>query len=115
MAIDQSRFLPEAPPLARSNPQAYYLWLTSNGFPHRAAYDQTTSIFGPPKSPEEIAKERAGAASRAGYAQAAGTVGGALLTQEVLRGFPNIKDAMASTPQPAAPSAPLNPGATATS
>lgn len=78
MAIDDSRFIPEAPAFARSNPQAYYAWLTSNGFPHRAAYDQTTAIFGPPKTPQQIAEEEAAAKQQAGLAQAGGAVLGAV-------------------------------------
>jgi hypothetical protein len=80
MAIDDSRFIPEAPPFARSNPQAYYAWLTSNGFPHRAAYDQTTAIFGQPKTPDEIEREKAAAAQKAGLAQTGGAVAGAVGT-----------------------------------
>jgi len=90
MAIDQNKFLPEAPAFARSNPQAYYAWLTSNGFPHRAAYDQTTAIFGPPKTPEEQQREAAANAQRAGLAQTAGAVGGAVLAGEAISGFPTI-------------------------
>jgi hypothetical protein len=80
MAIDQNKFLPEAPAFARSNPQAYYAWLTSNGFPHRAAYDQTTAIFGAPKTPEQIAEEEAAAKQQAGLAQTGGAVLGAVGT-----------------------------------
>jgi hypothetical protein len=80
MAIDDSRFIPEAPAFARSRPDAYYAWLTSNGFPHRVAYDQTTAIFGAPKSPEEQRKEAAAAQQQAGLAQAGGAVLGAVGT-----------------------------------
>lgn len=78
MAIDDSRFIPEAPAFARSRPDAYYAWLTSNGFPHRVAYDQTTAIFGPPKSPEEQRREAAKQQQQAGFAQAGGLVAGAV-------------------------------------
>ena len=101
MAIDDSRFLPEAPAFARSNPQAYYAWLTSNGFPHRAAYDQTTAIFGPPKTPEEQQREAAANAQRAGLAQTAGAVGGAVLAGEAISGFPTIKGLFGSSTTPA--------------
>lgn len=81
MAIDDSRFIPEAPPLARSNPQYYYAWLTSNGFPHRVAYDQTTAIFGQPKTPEQQQKDAAAAQQKAGLAQTGGAIAGAIGTQ----------------------------------
>ncbi len=96
MAINQQGFHPEAPEFAKSRPDAYYAWLTSNGFPHQVAYDQTTSIFGAPKTPEQIRKEQAAAAQRSGLAQTGGMVGGVLLTQEALRGFPNVKGAFAT-------------------
>lgn len=80
MAIDDSRFIPEAPAFARSRPDAYYAWLTSNGFPHRVAYDQTTAIFGPPKTPEQQQREAAAAQQQAGLAQAGGAVLGAVGT-----------------------------------
>tara|TARA_R110000868_G_scaffold31617_4_gene115778 strand:- start:701 stop:2281 length:1581 start_codon:yes stop_codon:yes gene_type:complete len=96
MAMNQQGFHPEAPEFARSRPDAYYAWLTSNGFPHQVAYDQTTNIFGAPKTPEQIRKEQAAAAQRSGLAQTGGMVGGALLTQEALRGFPNVKGAFAT-------------------
>lgn len=71
-------FHPEAPAFARSRPDAYYAWLTSNGFPHRVAYDQTTAIFGAPKSPEEIEREKAKQQQQAGFAQVGGMIGGVL-------------------------------------
>lgn len=89
MAQNQN-FHPEAPAFARSRPDAYYAWLTSNGFPHRVAYDQTTAIFGAPKTPEEQQKEAAAAAQRGQFAQAGGVVGGALLAGEAIREFPNL-------------------------
>jgi hypothetical protein len=80
MAIDDSRFIPEAPAFARSRPDAYYAWLTSNGFPHRAAYDQTTAIFGAPKTPEQQQREAASRQQQAGLAQTGGAVLGAVGT-----------------------------------
>jgi hypothetical protein len=98
MATNEQAFIPEAPAFARSSPSAYYAWLTSNGFPHQVAYDQTTSIFGAPKTPEQIQKEQAAAAQKSGLAQAGGVVGGALLGQEAIRGFPNISGLFSSAP-----------------
>lgn len=90
MAINPQAFHPQAPEFARSRPDAYYAWLTSNGFPYQEAYNQTTSIFGPPKTPEQQQKEAAKQQQQAGLAQAGGAIGGALLAQEGLQGFPTI-------------------------
>ena len=53
MAVNEQMFNPDAPAFARSQPRAYYAWLTSRGVPHADAMNQTTSIFGQPKTPEE--------------------------------------------------------------
>jgi hypothetical protein len=99
MAINEQAFNPEAPPFARSSPKAYYAWLTSNGYPHRVAYDQTVGIFGPPKTPEQQQAEAAKQKQQAGLAQAGGAIGGALLVNEAARGFPNVRGAFDSTTQ----------------
>lgn len=97
MAINEQAFNPEAPAFARSNPQAYYAWLTSNGFPHRAAYDQTTAIFGPPKTPQQIAEEEAAAKQQAGLAQAGGAVAGAVGTGYLVNQLGALGGAKTST------------------
>lgn len=84
MAINEQAFHPQAPAFARSNPAAYYAWLTSNGFPHRAAYDQTTGIFGPPKTPEQQQKDTARANQQAGFAQVGGMIGGVVAGRYVM-------------------------------
>jgi len=81
MQPNAQNFHPEAPEFARSRPDAYYAWLTSNGFPPQVAYDQTTAIFGKPKSPEEQQADAAAAKQKAGLAQAVGSIGGTLATQ----------------------------------
>ena len=84
MAINEQAFHPEAPAFARSRPDAYYAWLTSNGFPHRAAYDQTTAIFGAPKSPEQRQREAANQQQQSGFAQAGGIIAGAVAGRYVM-------------------------------
>ena len=111
--VNPEAFIPEAPAFARSKPEAYYAWLTSNGFPHQAAYDQTTTVFGPPKSEEEIARERARAQQIAGLAQTGGAVGGALLAGEALGGFQNVAGLFGSGATTAPTVAALKPGALA--
>jgi hypothetical protein len=90
MAINEQAFNPEAPPFARSSPKAYYAWLTSNGYPHRVAYDQTVGIFGPPKTQAEIDEAAAKQKQQAGLAQAGGAIVGSIITNEAMRGFPTI-------------------------
>jgi hypothetical protein len=97
MAINEQAFNPEAPAFARSNPQAYYAWLTSNGFPHQVAYDQTTSIFGQPKTPQQIAEEEAAAKQKAGLAQAGGAVLGAVGTGYLVNQLGALGGAKTST------------------
>lgn len=87
MAVNEQMFNPDAPAFARSQPRAYYAWLTSRGVPHADAMNQTTSIFGQPKTPDEIAKERADAAQKGNLAavggQLAGTIGTAYLMNQI--------------------------------
>jgi hypothetical protein len=109
MAVNEQMFNPDAPAFARSQPRAYYAWLTSRGVPHADAMNQTTSIFGQPKTPEELAKEKASAAQKGGLAQAGGAIAGSLLANEAMGGFQNIGSLFSSAP--AASSAPAVPGA----
>lgn len=114
MAINEQAFNPQAPAFARSRPDAYYAWLTSNGFPHQIAYDQTVSIFGPPKTPEQQQREQAKQQQQAGLAQAGGAVTGALVANEALRGFPNVRGAFKGTQQPTTNLSQSGPTTTAT-
>jgi len=84
MQPNSQNFHPQAPEFARSRPDAYYAWLTSNGFPPQVAYDQTTSIFGKPKSPEEQAADAAKQKQQAGFAQAGGLIAGTLASKYVM-------------------------------
>lgn len=79
-------------------PQQYFQTLTGQGMPPYQAYQAVQSAYGPPKSPEERAKDAANAEQNAGLAQTAGTVGGLLLGTEAVRGFPNIGGWFAKAP-----------------
>ena len=70
-------FEPGVPPLAQQSRGNYYIYLTSQGIPHRQAYDMAIQRFGPPKSPKELADDKAKAEQIGGLAQAAGVIGGA--------------------------------------
>lgn len=101
-------FHPQAPAFARSRPDAYYAWLTSNGFPHRVAYDQTTSIFGAPKSQEEIEREKAKQQQQAGFAQVGGAIAGTLGSAYVMNNAGEWIDKLTGTKAPAEVAAQLS-------
>jgi len=81
----------QAPPPAKGmSPQDYYNTLTSQGMRPWEAYNAVQASFGPPKTPEQRAKEQASAEQNASLAQTGGTIGGLLIGQEAIRGFPNV-------------------------
>jgi len=51
--------------------------------PHQQAYDMAIQQFGPPKSPKEIAEDKARAEQIGGLAQAAGVIGGAVGANQI--------------------------------
>ena len=81
--MNEQAMNPNAPAFARSNPRAYYAWLTSQGLGHREAYDQTTSVFGQPKTPQQIAEEEASAKQKGGLAQAGGAILGSVAASQL--------------------------------
>lgn len=105
-----------APPDAQKSPEGYYYWLVSNGFPHNVAYDEMTKVFGPPKTQEEIEREKATNERNAQLAQVGGTVAGAGLTGWAMNGF-NLPEWLKSKPPvtttPTTPTAPTAPSAPA--
>ncbi|NBW10161.1 MAG: hypothetical protein EBR82_19245 [Caulobacteraceae bacterium] len=100
-----------APPDAQRDPQGYYYWLVSNGFPHNVAYDEMVKEFGPPKTKEEQEREAAKKQQQAELAQVGGVVGGTALTGWVMDGMnmPKMPDWLKNigkqTPTPTAPTA----------
>lgn len=81
----------QAPPPAKGmSAQDYYNTLTSQGMRPWEAYNAVQASFGPPKTPEQRAKEQASAEQNAALGQTAGTVGGLLVAREAMTGFPNI-------------------------
>lgn len=82
----------QEPTLTQQDPRAYYLYLLSQRMPPMQAVQLVEQRFGAPKTPEQRAREQAGQGQSNALAQTAGTVGGLLVTQEALRGFPNVKD-----------------------
>jgi hypothetical protein len=76
-----------APPDAQRDPQGYYYWLVSNGFPPDVAYDEMVKVFGPPKTQEELNKEAADREQRNNLAQVGGVVAGTAATGWVMDGM----------------------------
>ena len=80
----------QEPAITQQDPRAYYLYLLSQRMPAMQAVQLVEQRFGPPKTPEQRAKEEASKAQSNALAQTAGTIGGLVVTQEALRGFPNL-------------------------
>lgn len=80
----------QEPTLTQQDPRAYYLYLLSQRMPPMQAVQLVEQRFGPPKTPEQRAREQAGQAQSNALAQTAGTVGGLLVTQQALQGFPAL-------------------------
>lgn len=82
----------QEPTITQQDPRAYYLWLQSQRIPAMQAVQMVEQRFGPPKTPDQRAREQAGQAQNNALAQTAGTVGGLLVTQEAMRNFPNVRE-----------------------
>lgn len=82
----------QEPDIVKRDANAYYSWLRAQGMPGQQAYQLTEQRFGAPKSPQQQQQDAARAQENAGFAQAGGYVGGALVTSEIMRGFPNVKE-----------------------
>jgi hypothetical protein len=80
----------QEPSITQTDPRAYYLWLQTQRVPPYQAVQMVQQRFGAPKSPEEQARQRANQAQSNALAQTGGTIGGILVTQEALKGFPNL-------------------------
>jgi hypothetical protein len=94
------------PEITYNDPIAYIYYLRSRGLNPMQVDQLVTQRFGPGKTPKDRENDAAKAAEKAGYAQTAGVVGGALLASETARGFPNVKSAFGyeTTPTTTLPS-----------
>jgi len=79
-----------APPAKGMQPRDYYNQLISQGMRPYDAYKAVEASFGPPPSAEQQAEDMASAEQRAALGQTGGTIGGLLLGQEALAGFPTV-------------------------
>jgi hypothetical protein len=82
----------QEPAITQQDPRAYYLWLQTQRVPPVQAVQMVQQRFGAPKTPEEQARQQANQAQSNALAQTGGTIGGILIGQEAMRGFPNVKD-----------------------
>ena len=77
----------QEPPLAQTDPKAYYLWLQTQGMGPAQAVQLVQQRFGPPKSQEEQAKDQASQEQKNALAQTGGavlgTVGGQYLARKI--------------------------------
>lgn len=79
-----------APPAKGMSALDYYNTLTSQGLRPYEAYNAVQASFGAPKTPQQQAEDAASADQKAELAQTGGTIGGLLIGQEAMRGFPNV-------------------------
>lgn len=87
------------PPAKGMSPQDYYNALISQGVRPYQAYQAVQSNYGPPKSKEQQAKDAAKGKQSYAIGQTVGTVGGAIATNEALKGFPNVRSTFGSETQ----------------
>jgi len=86
------------PQITYQDPMAYIAWLRTRGLNPLQIQEAVYSRFGPGKTPEQRAKEAQQQQSNAQLAQTGGAVGGVILGQEALRGFPNVASLFSSAP-----------------
>jgi hypothetical protein len=86
------------PEITYRDPRAYIYYLRSRGLNPMQIDDLVRRRFGPGETPEDRARREADARQRGGFAQAGGMIGGAILTNEAIRNFPNLRGAPSTTP-----------------
>jgi hypothetical protein len=74
------------PAAAKDSPRVYYAFLRSQGIPPLQAVQKVEERFGPPKSDKDKARDD----QLNSLVQMGGNIGGLLLTNEIMRGFPNL-------------------------
>lgn len=98
----------QEPAITQQDPRAYYLWLQTQRVPPVQAVQMVQQRFGTPKTPEEQARQQANQAQSNALAQTGGTIGGLLIGQQALQGFPALSGLFGTT----APATPTLIGAT---
>jgi hypothetical protein len=68
----------QEPAITRTDPKAYYLYLQTQGISPRQAVQMVEQRFGPPKGPDDRARDEANQAQSNALVQVGGTVAGAI-------------------------------------
>lgn len=68
----------QEPAITQSDPKAYYLYLQTQGISPRQAVQMVEQRFGPPKGPDDRARDQANQAQTNALVQVGGTVAGAI-------------------------------------
>lgn len=84
------------PALTYQDPIAYAMYLRTKGLNPYQVQDLVQQRFGPGRSPQQRQEDAAKQQQRNALAQTGGVIGGAVLTNEAIRGFPNVKGAFAT-------------------
>lgn len=82
----------QEPSMTQTDPKAYYLWLQTQGLSPLQAAQQVQQRFGAPKDPQQQKEDAANQQLKQTLAQTGGMVGGVVVSQEALRGFPNVSN-----------------------
>lgn len=90
----------EEPAMTQSDPQAYYLWLKTQGMSPLQAAQQVQQRFGAPKTPQQQQEAAANNQMKQTLAQTGGLVGGTLLAT---KGIPAITGLFSSSAAPVTP------------
>lgn len=84
------------PPITYQDPMAYMAYLRTRGLNPMQIDDLMRQRFGPGQTPEQRQRQQAGQQQRNTLAQTGGVIGGAVITNEAIKGFPTVKDAFAT-------------------
>lgn len=90
MAINQQPQQGGDPEITYRDPRAYIAYLRTRGLNVMQIDDLVRQRFGAGQTPENRQREAARNAQTSGLAQTGGMIGGALIAQEGLRGFPTV-------------------------
>lgn len=85
------------PEITYQDPMAYIAYLRTRGLNAMQIDDLLRQRFGPGQTPEQRQREQAGQQQRNALAQTGGLVGGAVLTNEAMQGFPALSGVFGGT------------------
>jgi hypothetical protein len=81
----------QPPAFVANDPRGTFYWYVSNGMPYQEAANLVAQQFGPPKTPEQLAREQQKAKDISQLAGLGGQIGGTALGADALTGFKGIK------------------------